>query len=147
MNIWRGLFRLWVLATVLWLGLVVAVSYNPIVNPWLPIENYLVPDTTRGLFKLDSYSVSQEIRNSHREIKFPNNVYVYATLQIPDSYLNQLAPEFMRGYVEPRNQLRQEMRKEAVLWALAFAVLVPLVVLLLGCAFRWVAAGFGAPRT
>ncbi len=118
--------------------------YDEIKNPHLPRENYQFESST------GTFQKSEKIRGEHLkfyyERNFPNNVYAYFLVDVPEDSIDKLATDFARKYVEPRNGQVWNKRLEAISLAIGFAVLVPLIVLLFGYALRWAIAGFERSR-
>jgi hypothetical protein len=142
MKIARGMFRLWILLSAVWLILVAAVSFESITNPYLSTRSYILPDQTLKPYLSDSPYVAFDIQKSHTEMEFPNEVKVYAHPSISVDSLSAWAREFAREYVQPREKERAQKRWEIFFTAVGWAAGVPVMLLIFGLALRWVFAGF-----
>jgi hypothetical protein len=141
MNVWRGLFRLWIVASCLWAMLVALISWRGIYEPYLPEAAYELSSTLEVQWAPHrAYLVSTP--PGYTRIQFPNQIVVFASSDIPQSTLNEWAPRFTARYTALRNSQVSAARFSALTNAAMATVLIPLAFLGLGGALRWVVRGF-----
>jgi len=143
MNVWRGLFRAWILASVLWALFVAFITYSQIISVHLPRNTYTLDGADLELREYPDYVAPEK---GYRTVKFPNDVYVHVAPSIGDDKYPLWRPRFIEQYVDPRVRERQELRMDRIKDALAF-MLIPIGGLFsLGLSVRWVVQGFRATR-
>jgi hypothetical protein len=141
MNLWRGLFRLWVLASGLWLLWAVVMFEGRVRHPFIGERHYVLTNDI-GLLELDWPRMETTPLSGHRRVEFPNSVVLYAQDGVTDQRLKDFSQSFFVNYVHPRDREIRTKRWDEIRDASIFTVLPILVVLILGLALRWVARGF-----
>ncbi|WP_376093857.1 hypothetical protein ACE7GA_26345 [Roseomonas sp. CCTCC AB2023176] len=145
MRVWRGLFRLWVVATCLWVlvaGTMTWVDERGIT----PAEQWWVlPSAERGVYRLELASDAQALRATHDRIDYAHNIHLIVPKETPQEDMRRYSPTFVRDVVEARGQFLADERWDRLRRSASFILAAPVVVLGLGLASRWVVAGFRRP--
>lgn len=141
MDIWRGLFRLWVLASGLWLLFVGALHWDEVRSPFVE-THYFAISNRMVLSGMPWMRWGAEEPQGYTRIDFPNRIVVFAENGIPEASLNEWARSFAREHVSSRDKEISDGRRRAIWAATVIAVIPAVFVLLLGLALRWVANGF-----
>ena len=142
MNVRRGFFRLWVVASALWVvgASVVAFQMFPTLQP----AEFVMPDATSGFFKMDNVfeQFVPAIQAVHSKVEFPNNVTLFVHTSVPEPILKAKAPEFSKTYSAPRADELTKAQFSFWTKALSTAVLPPLGIFLFGVLVAWIFSGF-----
>ena len=89
MNWRRGLFRLWLALSALWLSVIAVLFYPQVVSPYIEPQAYILrDDSDSGFLQLDNVSDSndQDFKAAYQiEIEFPNKVTLFAKDDTPMS--------------------------------------------------------------
>src|SRR6266404_7626533 len=102
MNARRGFFRLWVVASTLW---IIGAGVGAVqMSPTLQTAEYVMPDATSGFFKLDNTfkQFDPAFLAVHSKVQFPNNVMLFVHNSVPEATLQERSPEFFKTYSSPR---------------------------------------------
>ncbi|WP_156963777.1 hypothetical protein [Muricoccus aerilatus] len=142
MTVWRGLVRLWIVASVLWVGFIALVLGSQVTNPYIQAHYYSLRSWPPGAVRLADWP-GRAVVDTTTEIEFSNKVYVYAAREISRADLDAWAVAFERDRAAPRAAEISAARWKALNFALMISCLPPLAVAALGYALRWVALGFG----
>lgn len=142
MNIRRGLFRLWMVLSVVWAIVVGLIFFDEIRNPYLPEANYLYVEGANEILKIPDFNSRYEMRKTMTEITFPNNVSLFTSLADPTEKMKAKVPEFLIAYVEPRQAETDAKRLAKVEMALSVALIPIAVIFALGGALVWAFSGF-----
>jgi hypothetical protein len=142
MNARRGFFRLWVVASTLWIIGAGVGAFQ--MSPTLQTAEYVMPDATSGFFKLDNTfkQFDPAFQAVHSKVEFPNNVTLFVHNSVPEATLKERAPEFFKTYSSPRGDEWTKARFSFWTTALLVAVLPPFGILLLGGLVGWIFKGF-----
>ena len=145
-NLRRGFYRIWLAVSAVWLICVAAFSYEQVVSPDIQpriylllnansdFQEYKLRDDPQGLQLPRGFRLSEQ-----REIDFPNNVTLYAQIDIPATVLDARTKRFYEQYSEPREA---EARWQSLARASAIGLLPPIALLLSGWAVGWIVSGF-----
>jgi hypothetical protein len=105
MNRRRGLFRLWLAVSALWLIIVVVLFYPQVVSPYIEPQAYILTDDLH-FFELDNASDSydRDFKSAYQiEIEFPNKVTLFAKDDTPKPVLDTQSKSFYEQHVKPRD--------------------------------------------
>src|ERR1700720_398919 len=146
MNWGRGLFRLWLALSALWLSIIAVLFYPQVVSPYIePLAYILRDDSDSGFLQLDNVSDSndQDFKAAYQiEIEFPNKVTLFAKDDTPKPVLDTQSKSFYERYVKPRDAELTTARWQSLERASATALLPPLALILLGLVIGWIVSGF-----
>lgn len=143
MTFWKGMFRLWILTTVLWAVLVGLLGWTTVARPNLPRRSYYLRDAQSVPYLLaEAYPSYDWVRNQ-RELYLPNSITLFAARDIPDAAVTAAQETVTRQASDSRNGEAWVARFKTLGWMLLALVAVSGVVLILGFAVRWVVQGFG----
>ena len=144
MNWRRGLFRLWLVVSALWLIVVVVFFYPQVVSPYIEPHAYILTDDLK-FFELDNVADSED-RNFKAayqiEIEFPNKVTLFAKDDTPKPVLDTQSKSFYEQHVKPREAELGTARWHSLERAFATGLLPPLAFVLLGLVIWWIVNGF-----
>ncbi|TIL28826.1 hypothetical protein [Mesorhizobium sp.] len=142
MNIRRGLFRLWLVLSTVWVVVTGAMYFEEIQSPGIPEANFLYVKDADEFEKIPAANSRYEMRKTMTEITFPNNVSLFTTPGEPDDKERALVPGFLIKIVEPRYAEVRAKRWDTVHLALQVAFVPIAVVFALGGALVWAFSGF-----
>jgi hypothetical protein len=148
-NVRRGLFRLWVVLSVIWAAIVGTFFWDQVASPWLPLKNYGHNTSKFAEFAefADSSFLKPEFTEKFRVIGFGHfNVDLYVRRTVPEADLEAIADRFFSKFVEPRQAEIEQRRWAALKDAGAIAAIPVAVVFILGAALFWAFAGFRRDR-
>jgi hypothetical protein len=139
MSVRRGMFRLWIVVSVVYALIVIGVS----IAQWdVPISQkaYIFPTSPGGSY---SYTDGYGLSKSHYSIDFPHRVSLYVPLGIDyEAIVKKDLPRFTKQYVFPRSGEVTAYHIDIIWIALLVLILPPLVVLGFGAAMSWALIGF-----
>ena len=144
MNWKRGLFRLWLAISGLWLIIVAVFFYPQVVSPYIEPRVYILTEDLK-FFELDKVSDSEDLDFKaayQTEIEFPNKVTLFAKHDTPKPVLDTQSKNFYEQHVKPRETELATARRQSLELASAAGVLPPLALLLLGLVIGWIMRGF-----
>src|SRR5215831_17389952 len=144
MNWRRGLFRLWLAVSALWLIIAVVFLYPQVVSPYIEPQAYILTDDLK-FFELDNVSDSKDrdFKAAYPiEIDFPNKVTLFAKDDTPKPVLDTQSKSFYEQYVKPRDAEATTARWLSLGRATALGLLPPLALILLGLVIGWIVSGF-----
>jgi hypothetical protein len=144
MNWRRGLFRLWLAVSALWLIIAVVFLYPQVVSPYIEPQAYILTDDLK-FFELDNVSDINErdFKAAYPiEIEFPNKVTLFAKDDTPKPVLDTQSKSFYEQHVKPREAELATARWQSLEFASAAGVVPPLALLLLGLVIGWIVSGF-----
>jgi hypothetical protein len=136
-----GLFRLWLVASALWLIVVVVFFYPQVVSPYIEPRAYILTDDLK-FFEFDNVSDSEFKAAYQTEIEFPNKVTLFAKDDTPKPVLDTQSKSFYEQHVKPREVELATARWQSLERASATGLLPPLALLLLGLVIGWIVSGF-----
>ena len=89
MRIRRGLFRLWVVASVIWVGIIGSIGYHEWRAVAQPMKLYVLPNATSDFYKVDNVfdRFDPGLETSHSVVEYPHGI----TLMIYNSVPNDVA--------------------------------------------------------
>jgi len=142
MNARRGLFRIWIVASGLWIIGVALVAFQ--MSPSLPPAEYLLPSATSDFFELNSKfnQFDSSFMAIHSKIEFPNNVLLFVHKDVPKAAMETRAAEFAKTYPATRGEQLKKLRVNLGIYALLAAFIPSLAVLLAGMLVGWISNGF-----
>jgi hypothetical protein len=147
MNWRRGLFRLWLAVSALWLIIVAVLFYPQAVSPYIEPRAYILTDDLK-FFELDNVSDSEDrdFKAAYQtEVEFPNKVTLFAKDDTPKPVLDTQSKSFYEQHVKPREVELATARWQSLERASATGLLPPLALLLLGLVIGWIVSGFKSP--
>ena len=151
MNWRRGLFRLWLALSALWLSIIAVLFYPQVVSPYIEPQAYILRDDfDSGFLQLDNVSDSndQDFKAAYQiEIEFPNKVTLFAKDDTPKPVLDTQSKSFYERYVKPRDAELTTARWQSLERASATALLPPLALILLGLVIGWIVSGFKSQKS
>jgi len=146
MNWRRGLFRLWLALSALWLSIIAVLFYAQVVSPYIEPQAYILrDDSDSGFLQLDNVSDSndQDFKAAYQiEIEFPNKVTLFAKDDTPKPVLDTQSKSFYERYVKPRDAELTTARWQSLERASATGLLPPLALIPLGLVIGWIVSGF-----
>src|SRR3954470_19725432 len=95
MNVWRGLFRLWVVGAIGWTLFVGALTLDKVQSPSVPFKYFAVYGSDMTLYEWTEQGTPR-IDGGYQQIDFPNNVVVYAAKSYQGETLNDWARRFAK---------------------------------------------------
>ena len=139
MNFSRGFLRIWIAASILWSGFVLANTWNEFVNPYLPTKSLILMQdmTVVELSPVHGTSVP-----NHTRISFPENILVFVPPEVSVAALDQWAPIFAKESPQNRSQEKFEARLQLAIASLTVMTALPLAALIMGLMVRWILNGF-----
>src|SRR6516164_4474413 len=132
MNWKRGLFRLWLAISGLWLIIVAVFFYPQVVSPYIEPRVYILTEDLK-FFELDKVSDSEDLDFKaayQTEIEFPNKVTLFAKHDTPKPVLDTQSKNFYEQHVKLRETELATARRQSLELASAAGVLPPLALLL-----------------
>jgi hypothetical protein len=142
MNVRRGIFRLWLVLSYVWLAIVGAMYWDEIQLPRLAEANYLYIEGADAFEKIPEHNSRSELRKTRTQVDFPNNVSLFTTPPQTDDEARSRAARFLIQYVEPRNTETWSKRRAKVGLALDVAMVPIGLSFALGAALMWAFSGF-----
>jgi hypothetical protein len=106
MNWRRGLFRLWLAVSALWLIVVVVLFYPQVVSPYIEPRAYILTDDLK-FFELDNVSGSEDrdFKAAYQtEVEFPNKVTLFAKDDTPKPVLDTQSKSFYEQWAAPGSE-------------------------------------------
>jgi hypothetical protein len=126
----------------LWLLIVVAFSYHQVISPYIKPLVYILPTANSDFYELENvYDPDFKVADQTR-IEFPNNVFLFASNDIPKTVLDARSKSFYEEYSKPRQAELTTARWHSVGFASTVGLLPPLALLLLGLVIGWIGSGF-----
>jgi hypothetical protein len=134
------MFRLWVVATVIWVGIIGNIGYHEWrAVPQLTDELYLLPDATSDFHTVNFFDqFDPGTQKDHSIIKYPHDLTLMIPNFVPSAVAEAKKEEFERDYV----YVNEGKRYDVVTTYLEAALLPPLAVLAFGAAMAWALTGF-----
>jgi len=148
MNWKRGLSRLWLAVSALWLIIVTVFSYGQIVSPDIQPHTYVLVNANSDFYEFNifydtGFQLPPDFKLAEQtRIDFPNNVILFAGNDIPKDVLKTRSESFYEQYVKPRDAEATTARWLSLGRATALGLLPPLALILLGLVIGWIASGF-----
>jgi hypothetical protein len=147
----RGLFRLWLALSALWLSIIAVLFYPQVVSPYIEPQAYILrDDSDSGFLQVDNVSDSndQDFKAAYQiEIEFPNKVTLFAKDDTPKPVLDTQSKSSYERYVKPRDAELTTARWQSLERASATALLPPLSLILLGLVIGWIVSGFKSQKS
>ena len=141
-NFRRGFLRIWLAVSALWLIIVAVLSYGQVVSPSIKPLVYILPTANSDFYELENvYDPDFKVADQTR-IEFPNNVFLFASNDIPKATLDTRSKVFYEEYSKPREAELSTARWQSLERTSAIGLLPPLALLLLGLIIGWIASGF-----
>jgi hypothetical protein len=141
-NLRRGFFRSWLAVSALWLVIVATLFYKQVVSPYIKPLVYILPTANSDFYELENvYDPDFKVADQTR-IEFPNNVFLFASNDIPKAVLDTRSKSFYEEYSKPRQAELTTARWQTFERASLVGFLAPLALLLLGLVIGWIASGF-----
>src|SRR5215472_4479207 len=148
MNWKRGLFRLWVAVSAVWLVIVAVFSYGQIVSPDIQPHTYVLLNANSDIHEFNifydtGFQLPSDFKLAEQtRIDFPNNVILFAANNIPSDVLKTRSQSFYEQYVKPRDTELATARWHTLGFASAVGLLPPLALILFGLVIGWIVRGF-----
>lgn len=150
MNVKRGLFRLWILASVAWSVLIISDNWSGIKDPYIQEKRYVYRPTTQVIELLSDDEQSKNSRAllmEHDQLPLNNRVTLYIPQGVDVEAAKPLVQEFARTAPTWRQSDIEEARK-ARIYATTKSVTLPIFFsFIVGAALMWAIAGFARPHT
>jgi hypothetical protein len=141
MNVRRGLFRLWMVISAVWVATVSAMYFEAIQSPRIPEANFLYIDGADAIVKIPERNSRSEMRKTMTEVSFPNNVSLFTKQHQAAEKARSTAAGFLIDHVEPRNPELWAKRRDTVQLALEVAMVPISVSFALGAVLIWAFSG------
>ncbi len=144
MQIRRGMLRLWIVASVIWIGIIASIGYPEWRNISQPMKLYLLPDATSDFHVVDNVfaQFDANIQKAHLIIEYPHGITLMIHNSVPSDVAEPKKKEFERNYVAPLSREYEERRFDTAMSYLKIALLPPLGVFAFGAAMAWALTGF-----
>lgn len=144
MRVWRGLFRLWVVGTVIWVGACTLLGINEWYSVGVEASLFELRTADGPLIRRDNIfdQFDVGVTKDYRVKALPGNVTLIVRKEIPEVADAARVEELLKTTAEPHIAMQATRRWVIATNASLWAVLPPLMLLLLGMALRWVLAGF-----
>jgi len=139
MNFARGFLRIWIAASIIWSGVVLASIWSSFVNPYLPTKFFILRLDMTVAELSPALGVNAP---NHRELSFPDNVIVFIPPEVAVANLDQWAPIFAKESSQNRSQEKLEVRFQLAFWTLVAMTALPLTALTMGLTVTWILKGF-----
>jgi hypothetical protein len=141
-NLRGGFLRIWLAVSALWLIIVAAFFYHQVISPHIKPLVYILPTANSDFYELENvYDPDFKVADQTR-IEFPNNVFLFASNDIPKAVLDTRSKSFYEEYSKPRDAELTTARWQSLGFASAIGLLPPLALLLLGWVVGWIVSGF-----
>jgi hypothetical protein len=141
----RGLFRLWVALSVLWITFAVALSWPSLTNPHVDSFVFVQNEGDVAFPYMSQEAATARARKAAGEMQevslrqAPGVTYFSTANEAGlEAEMERMAPIMIGFYQVQQSQMRPQM----ILPALALAAGPPITLLGLGLLFSWVVAGF-----
>ncbi len=140
----RGMFRLWIVASVIWIALIGVIGYREWRAVQEPVKLYLLRDATSDFYTVENVftAFDPNVQKEYLISEYPHGI----TLMIPNSVSRDVAEskkkEFEHKYVETLTHDFEQKRSETAATYLEAALLPPLAFLAFGSAMAWAFTGF-----
>ena len=143
----RGLFRIWVIASILWIGVVIAFGWQAVQDPYVGSFAFIEGrgDTPWAYSSTEAAAARKaKLDGTMREISVKGGApgITYFTTEFDDNALTarmeQLAPLMVGFYAAEQ----ERNRPNTIIGAGLAAIVPPIVVLILGAALFWALSGF-----
>lgn len=149
LTISRGLFRIWVLASALWILAIAAMTSSAFHR--VEYQRYfLFDEMNRSVKEIDWTTRWQKSEKDGltRRISFGDDdrLQLVVFISVEDHQLKSVADEAHPMMLKAINEKHWERVRKEVAEGATAAVLVPLAVLLFGLAVRWALRGFWMPK-
>jgi len=146
-NIRRGFFRLWIVASCLWLAGVAVAFWGQTATPRLPPKVYVLRDSRADFYELTNPSdrYDSEIRSSHSSIEFPNNVTLLVHNTVPTSVAAFRGQSFAEQHAIRAKEV-SAARLAVLETAVAVGVTPICVLFVVGSMIAWSLSGFKSER-
>lgn len=146
MNIRRGFFRLWVVATLVWIAIVLLISWPTAASLYLDERNYVITSEQKLVRLNDSFYWEREKNdNLHRYQVSGNGINATRVFLIAQAtFPAEKIAEVISANRPTLDRSAEISEKLAQAWGgtLLGAVAPPLVLLILGSALAWALSGF-----
>ncbi len=144
MRIRRGMFRLWVVASIIWIGIICSIGYHEWRAVPQPVKLYLLPNATSDFHVVDNIfaDFDPNIQKTHSIIEYPHGITLMIHNSVPSDVAEPKKKEFERDYVEPLSRDYDQKRYDTVTTYVGSALLPPMAVLAFGAAIAWALTGF-----
>jgi hypothetical protein len=146
MNIRRGLFRLWLVLSVIWIGAIAAIVGSDAIDVYIPEKNYLWVDKAGQAALLPPTASLYDLDKDHVKVLYPYNVILHVDNSVPPEALRPYNDEIMNKYVNPRKAEVRRRQWEAVWLALKLALIPPIIAFGIGALLFWAFSGFKHPQ-
>jgi hypothetical protein len=84
MTFWRGMFRVWILASALWAVFVITVGWSEMASPNLPRKAFYLKDAQSTPYQLAEAYPAYSWVSAQREVSLPHSVTLYIARDIPE---------------------------------------------------------------
>jgi hypothetical protein len=144
MHIRRGMLRLWIVASVIWVGIIASVGYSDWRTVPQPMKLYVLPNAPSDFHLVENVfdQFVPEIQKAHRIIDYPHGITLMIHNSVPSDVAGPKQKEFERNYVAPLTRDYEVKRSDTAISYLQAALFPPIVVLVFGAAMAWVSTGF-----
>ena len=141
----RGLFRAWLVLSVIWACTAFAMDWQEIYAPVLPTKNYFyIWDKPNDPVLVPAATNLTMLSGTHKSVEFPYNTILYAANYVPDETLELTAEDFNARFAMARRDESQAKQLHAVARAALLAAVPTVTLFLFGAAYSWAASGFKA---
>lgn len=145
MNIKRGMFRLWVVGSTIWIALIIAVNWHGMANPWVPTKAFLhvhVNGDDRYL-GFDDITRQIELASTHTEVQFEaQKLQLFVREQALEDREQPIVASFLSSVVAERDAEISQLRFARVGWTVFYSLIGPAIAFVVGAALIWIAQGF-----
>ena len=144
MRVRRGMFRLWVVASIIWIGIIGYIGYHEWRAVPQPMKLYVLPNATSDFYKVDNIfdRFDPALGTSHSIVEYPHGITLMIHNSVPSDVAEPKKKEFERDYVSPLSRDYDEKRFDTGTTYVEAALLPPIGVLAFGAAMAWALTGF-----
>lgn len=145
MNVARGLLRIWVLFSVVWVLGIAAIAYGPLKQPYVPsvIVYYSSPDQAWRIAERYSYHPdSGHLVGLKSRAELADGSDIYAPVTWTKEEFSSRLRDAVAAYQQYGTEKRRQVRLEHVGAFAIAAIAVPMAVFIFGYGVLWAARGF-----
>ena len=147
MKVRLGLFRTWLVLSVIWACTAFAIDWQDIYAPILPAKSYFyIWDKPKDPLLIPASADLAALSKTHKSVEFPYNTILYAANYVPDETLELITEDFNDRYAMPRRGESQAKQLHTVARAAWLSAVPSVSLLLFGAACLWTVAQF-KPRS
>ena len=149
MNIWRGMFRIWLIGSAGWAVVISYEAWDRIREPYLTPHKYIYDGSTGTIDRLteeQSSRIGFALLTEYDELPLANSVTLYVPRAVDIEVTRPRVQEFNRAVPPTRSEEMKQARWKSALDATRLAQIPIIATFAMGLASLWIAAGFRSER-